>query len=66
VDEFPRDVEGESRAADALCQVRVEPVELFEDPPLLRSRDAGSGVCDFESNYASEIFETDADVGISV
>src|SRR5207245_6725605 len=38
VHELAADVEAEAGPADAAGHVRVEPVELLEDPPLLRGR----------------------------
>src|SRR4029077_4213972 len=39
-DELAADVEAEARAADAAGHVRVEPVELLEDPAALRDGDS--------------------------
>src|SRR5207302_9872305 len=44
--ELAADVEAEAGAADAARHVRVEPVELLEDPPALGRRDAEALVRD--------------------
>src|SRR5579862_1806411 len=46
--ELAADVETEPRAADAVGHIRIEPVELLEDPSLLLERDADARVGDLE------------------
>src|SRR6185437_10782906 len=48
-DEFPADVEPEPRAADSTSLVRIEAVELLEDPLLLAERDPQALVSDGEA-----------------
>src|SRR3989442_4406622 len=48
--ELVRDVETEARSADASLHVRVEPVELFEDPALFPAWDPEALVGDREAH----------------
>src|SRR5215212_9161586 len=43
-DELPRDVQAQAGATDASGHVRIEPVELLEDPAVLDRRDPEAGV----------------------
>src|SRR5436305_8489771 len=60
-DELAADIEAEPRAADAAAHVRIEAVELLEDPPLLALRDAETGVRDREADMAAVRLERDVD-----
>src|SRR3954468_23998907 len=48
--ELPGDVEAEPGAAHAAGQVRVDAVELVEDPALLARRDTEAGIDDAEAD----------------
>src|SRR5689334_13466434 len=61
-DELAGDVEAEARAADAAGHVRVEAVELLEDPVALRGWDAEAGVGDGEPHRALRGRDAEADV----
>src|SRR5207342_3025001 len=51
-DELAADVEAEAGAADAASHVRVEPIELLEDPPVLRGWDPEAFVDDREADQS--------------
>src|SRR5206468_5445475 len=51
-DELAADVETEPGAADAAGQLRIDAVELAEDPPLLERRDPDSLVADGQPHAA--------------
>src|SRR5207253_1234049 len=59
--ELPADVEAEPGAADAAAHVRIEAVELLEDPPLLARGDTEAGVRDREADVAVVRLERDLD-----
>src|SRR3954447_16244413 len=61
LDELAGDVEAETGAADALRHVRVEPVELVEDPVVLLGRDPEALVGDAEPHPGAVPLEPDED-----
>src|SRR6266536_3945517 len=50
-DQLARDVEAEARAADAARELRVEAVELLEDPLLLGRRHAEPTIANLEADH---------------
>ena len=60
-DEFPADVEAEAGAADSPGHVRVEAVELLEDPLLLGLRNTDALVADRYAKVSSTLLEPDLD-----
>src|SRR5439155_9116502 len=57
--ELAADVEAEARAADPSGHVRVEAVELLEDPRPLVLGDAEPGVVDGEAQHLARLLELD-------
>src|SRR5207249_2621936 len=49
-DELSRDVETQPGPADAARELRIEAIELLEDPPVLRHGDTEPLVADGEAN----------------
>jgi len=62
VDELAADVEAEAGAADAARHVRVEAVELLEDPALLGERDAEPLIEHAELQPAAPLLEREDDL----
>src|SRR6266550_5308995 len=61
-DELARDVEAQTGASDPPGHVRVEPVELLEDPALLRGWDAEPLIGDGEAHVLAGSLKADVDV----
>src|SRR5438094_449803 len=59
-DKLPGDVQAEPSPADSPRHVRIEPVELLEDPGFLGTRYAESLVGDGEANVVVGRFHPDA------
>ena len=55
------DVEAEARAADAAREIRVEAIELLEDPLVLGGRDSESPVADGESHTPLDRLQLELD-----
>src|SRR5581483_5770365 len=60
-DELTADIEAEPGPADAPLHVRIEAIELLEDPPLLRRRNAEALVADREADVPVARLERERD-----
>ena len=59
--ELAADVEAEAGAADSAGHVRIEAVELLEDPLQFRLRDADALVANRDPQMSSPLLESDVD-----